>query len=66
MDPIETITDNSGEEKPLICLFCVRSRFPDPKEQCYKYGGLICTVDDSNVEKYQPCKFPPGVGKARL
>lgn len=46
-------------------MSCVKSRFPDPAEQCYKFGGLICTVDNSNVEKYQPCKFPPGVGKLR-
>ncbi len=65
MGSIETTTDNPGGEKLLVCLFCVQSRFPDPKEQCYKFGGLICTVDDSNVEKYQPCKFPLGVGKAR-
>ena len=39
--------------------------FPDPKEQCYKFGGLICVVDNSNVEKYQECKFPKGVGEPR-
>ncbi|MCX6640721.1 MAG: hypothetical protein NTW14_09615 [bacterium] len=48
----------------LICLECVNARFPDPKEQCYKFGGLICTVDDSNVEKYRKCKFAQGVGRA--
>ncbi len=49
----------------LFCLNCVKSRFPNPQEQCYKFGGLICTVDDSNVEKYQTCKFPVGVGSPR-
>jgi len=53
------------DESQLLCINCLKARFPNPREQCYKYGGLICTVDDSNVEKYQPCKFPPGVGKAR-
>ena len=47
----------------IICLKCKKSRFPDPKEQCYKWGGLICTVDNSNVGKYDSCKFPPGVAE---
>lgn len=49
----------------IICIHCTKSRFPDPKEQCYKFGGLICTVDDTNVEKYQKCKFPPGTAIRR-
>ena len=60
-----TTEDKNPEEPRLICLQCVKARFPEPWEQCYKFGGLICTVDDSNVEKYQPCKFPPGVGQFR-
>lgn len=61
----KTTADSSSEEPGLICMLCAKSRFPEPQEQCYKFGGLICTVDDSNVEKYQPCKFPPGVGQFR-
>jgi hypothetical protein len=45
----------------VVCIQCKKSRFPDPQEQCYKWGGLICTVDDSNVGKYDPCKFPAGI-----
>ncbi len=45
----------------IICLECKNARFPDPKEQCYKWGGLICNIDNSNVGKYDKCKFPPGV-----
>ena len=60
-----TTNANRRTEPQLICIQCLKSRFPDPQEQCYKYGGLICTVDNSNVEKYQPCKFPPGVGQLR-
>ena len=62
--PATTIPDDSASVD-LVCMNCVKARFPDPKEQCYKFGGLICTVDDSNVEKYQKCKFPAGVGQAR-
>ncbi|HDH57613.1 MAG TPA: hypothetical protein ENF16_03280 [Bacteroidetes bacterium] len=59
-------TDGSNPELPeLICMNCTKARFPEPQEQCYKFGGLICTVDNSNVEKYQSCKFPPGVGQMR-
>ena len=58
-------TPAKRDESKLLCINCIKARFPGPKEQCYKFGGLICTVDDSNVEKYQPCKFPAGVGKAR-
>ncbi|MBU1880985.1 hypothetical protein KKA08_03050, partial [bacterium] len=58
-DPIPT-DDN------VICIQCVKSRFPDPQEQCYKFGGLICTEDNSNVEKYQTCKFPPGAAVRRV
>lgn len=62
--PATTTPDDSGNVD-LVCMNCFKARFPDPQEQCYKFGGLICTIDDSNVEKYQQCKFPPGVGKAR-
>ncbi|MCP4231690.1 MAG: hypothetical protein GY771_16290 [bacterium] len=41
----------------LICLKCPAARFPEPIEQCYRTGGLICTVDDGNVEKYAECRF---------
>ncbi|MFH1861175.1 MAG: hypothetical protein ABH878_00035 [bacterium] len=56
---------NAKSDRPLICIDCVKARFPEAHEQCYKFGGLICSVDDSNVEKYQRCKFPPGVGDFR-
>jgi hypothetical protein len=36
---------------------CPLARFPEPTEQCYKMGGLICRVDDGNVAKYDPCRF---------
>lgn len=44
-----------------ICIRCALGRFPSPSEQCYKMGGLICTVDNANVAKYQACRFgePP-------
>ncbi len=61
----KTTTDDKSNNPGLICMQCVKARFPDPKEQCYKFGGLICTVDNTNVEKYQACKFPAGVGKVR-
>ncbi len=63
--PAATTTGTGAEGEAILCLDCAKSRFPDPREQCYKYGGLICTVDDSNVEKYQTCKFPPGVAQKR-
>ena len=47
----------------IFCLKCKKARFPDPKEQCYKWGGLICIVDDSNVGKYDFCKFEPGIAE---
>ena len=47
----------------IFCLKCKKARFPDPKEQCYKWGGLICIVDDSNVGKYDSCKFEPGIAE---
>ena len=50
-------TDKDNPVRKLICLDCLKSRFPSPQEQCYKFGGLICTVDDANVEKYQGCRF---------
>jgi hypothetical protein len=48
----------TGKDNPkLICLRCDKARFPDPKAQCYKFGGLICSVDNANVDKYQECRF---------
>lgn len=47
----------------IVCLKCIYSRFPDPKEQCYKWGGLICSIDKSNVGKYDECRFPDGTAK---
>ncbi|MBL7191187.1 hypothetical protein ISS30_05785 [bacterium] len=47
----------------IICIKCLKSRFPNPREQCYKWGGLICTIDNSNVGKYDDCKFEPGVAE---
>ena len=44
----------------IKCIQCQLSRFPEPHEQCYVWGGLICTVDDANVGKYDPCRFPEG------
>ena len=41
--------------KPLLCIECPHARFPTPKEQCYKFGGLICTKHDINVGKYDVC-----------
>jgi|Deesub1362B_J571_1020462.scaffolds.fasta_scaffold02585_4 hypothetical protein len=45
------------ETEILVCIRCEKARFPDPKEQCYKFGGLICTVDQANVGKYDRCRF---------
>lgn len=41
----------------LVCIKCPKARFPGPSEQCYKFGGLICNIDDQNVEKYALCRF---------
>ena len=41
----------------LLCIRCALARFPGPDEQCYKFGGLICTVDGANVGKYDRCRF---------
>jgi hypothetical protein len=41
----------------LRCIHCPLARFPGPREQCYKFGGLICTVDNANVGKYERCRF---------
>ena len=43
------------KDKPLRCIECSHARFPGPKEQCYKFGGLICTKYDRNVGKYDIC-----------
>ena len=52
--------DHIVSEK-MICTRCGWARFPHPGEQCYKTGGLICTFDDANVGKYDPCRLgkPP-------
>ena len=47
----------------LTCIKCPAARFPEPSEQCYKWGGLICTIDDANVEKYGECRFGWDEGK---
>ena len=49
----------------ITCIQCQLSRFPDPKEQCYKTGGLVCTVDNANVGKYDECRFEEGVAVPR-
>jgi hypothetical protein len=49
----------------ITCIQCQMSRFPTPEEQCYKTGGLICTVDSANVGKYDECRFPEGVAVVR-
>ena len=49
----------------VICIKCELSRFPEAKEQCYVWGGLICTVDDANVGKYDECRFPEGTAIPR-
>lgn len=43
------------KEKPLLCIECPHARFPGPNEQCYKFGGLICTRFQINVGKYDRC-----------
>jgi hypothetical protein len=43
--------------EPITCVHCPLARFPEPSEQCYKTGGLICGVDDANVGKYYICRF---------
>lgn len=49
----------------ILCIQCKLSRFPDPKEQCYKTGGLVCTVDNANVGKYDECRFEEGTAEKR-
>ncbi len=49
----------------MICLKCPAARFPEPNEQCYRWGGLICTIDDNNVEKYAECLFGWDEGKVK-
>lgn len=50
----------------MICIKCPKARFPKPDEQCYKWGGLICTVDDANVDKYATCRFGQYDNKAGI
>ena len=50
-------TNHSTNGKVLSCIKCPKARFPNPNEQCYKFGGLICTIDDENVGKYDKCRF---------
>ena len=49
----------------ITCLQCKLSRFPEPHEQSYVWGGLICTVDNANVGKYDECRFPEGTAIPR-
>ena len=53
--PIAEKKAPSQRQKPLLCIECPHARFPTPKEQCYKFGGLICTKHDLNVGKYDVC-----------
>lgn len=41
--------------KPRLCIECPHARFPTPNEQCYKFGGLVCTKYNINVGKYDVC-----------
>jgi hypothetical protein len=50
-------TNTMDDTMPLICIKCEKARFPRAEEQCYKMGGLICTVDNVNVGKYDTCRF---------
>ncbi len=47
----------SAADGVLRCIRCPLARFPAPEEQCYKFGGLICTEDEANVGKYDECRF---------
>ncbi len=52
--PREKRTEKKRKIRP-ICIECPHARFPTPREQCYKFGGLICTKYDLNVGKYNVC-----------
>lgn len=45
------------DAEPITCVRCPLARFPEPTEQCYKTGGLICRVDSANVGKYDACRL---------
>ena len=51
------LNENNPTADALICIRCPQARFPEPWEQCYKFGGLICGVDNANVGKYDRCRF---------
>ncbi len=39
----------------LYCINCKSAVFPSPSDQCYKFGGLICRILNTNVGKYDKC-----------
>ena len=45
----------------MKCIECNDAKFPDPTEQCCKFGGLICgrakDENERNVGKYDECQF---------
>ena len=49
-------TSKTGNEI-IFCIKCPKARFPSPNEQCYRFGGLICSIDEINVGKYDKCRF---------
>lgn len=48
---------NQRPKEILLCIQCSEARFPEPNEQCYKFGGMICNLDQGNVGKYDRCRF---------
>lgn len=60
-----SIKEENNENKILICIKCPKARFPNPTEQCYKFGGLICEVDEENVGKYDLCRFGYTIDKVK-
>jgi len=50
----------------MICIDCSWSRFPDPKAQCYKTGGLICSLLSFNVGKFDACLLDNAIGEEKL
>jgi hypothetical protein len=54
------------QESKVVCIECAWSTFPDPKGQCYKTGGLICTRLSLNVGKFDSCLLESPEGKKKL